>query len=730
MQKIFFALLFWATCCAPTLAQEWHGNIYLRTQTDVDSFPLKYGPLEVLWGNLNISSGSTTYTDISDLSPLASLHQVWGSLYVLKNGVLQSLHGLEALDTVFFNLAIAGNPQLQDLHGLRGLRDVHYNFIIEDNDSLRNLAGLDSLLYVASNLLIRDNDELQNLEGLGALGQSGYLDILYNSHLESLAGMDALSVATGVDIVGNARLKSLSGLNNLKNVFSSITIADNDSLETCAGFPSLHKTFSIAIQNNPRLLQIGNFASPDSLEVGRLYIQDNPRIRTLHGLQHLTALLLSANIERNDSLQSLQGLEVERIGTTHDYSRADLFIRDNSALTDLALNHLRVIGQPVEAENSHVEIRRNHSLKALNGLAVLDSCHARLWVGENDSLLTIDIPSLRYGYNIYMDTDSVEGAQIGSFENLEYVGQDLYIYGAKNTEGFAHLRKVGGDLRIVAEKGHIKGFNQLQKVGHSLSIYGLPYLDVLDGFHVLKGTGSSLGCSNVRDTMRAFEQVDTVGYTPNSSLGVAFSNLFYNECYFDSCYKNLAYVSGTFTHGSGILVPAYLGDTLPNFPVLQKIGYKLQIYNCEQGLSSINIFPQLTRIGPNIYTPSSTSGLFISNNGHLQSLNGLEHLTKIVGKIEIYENDSLSDCSALCPVLQHAVISGPVNIYDNPFPCSSKPEVLAWCDTAYVSTGGPQDALPFELWPNPTTGSVQVQRPDGAAQSCTASLYDLGGRML
>ncbi len=731
MQKVLFALSFWAVYCVPAFSQVWHGDIYLRTQADLDSFPLKYGPVEVLSGNLVIGGvDSSSYSNINDLSALGSLHFVWGSLVVLYNESLESIHGLEMLDTVYGNLAIINNPQLQDLHGFQALREIGNQLIIGYNNGLQNLAGLDSLRNVGDDIFIRDNGQLHNLQGLGAIKHGFYIYIFHNDQLESLVGLDSLRRAISLEIVGNRRLKTVEGIDGLETAAGDITIAGNDSLEHCTGFRGLHKAFRLIVEGNPRLLDFaGGFGSPDSLEVGRLSVRNNPRLRNLNGLQHLTTLLLSANVELNDSLQSLYGLDITRIGPPYP-APTDLYIRDNPALTDLALNQLRVIGQPAAADASHVEIRRNRSLKTLNGLAVLDSCHARLSIGENDSLKVIDLPSLRYGYNIAMGADSVEGSRVGPFESLEYVGQDLYVTNVKNTEGFAHLRKTGGTLRIVVDEGHVKGFNQLQRVGQGLSLYGSPFLDILDGFHALKATGASLGCSNVRDTMRAFEQVDTVGYIPNSSFGAWFSNILYNGCYFDSCYQHLSYISGTFNHGSGLVIPGYLGDTLPTFPVLQKIGQALKIYNQERGLSTINVFPQLTRIGPNTYYPQSAGGIFIANNGRLRSLDGLEHLTKIVGKIEIYENDSLTDCSALCPVLQHAIISGPVTIHSNPFPCSSKPEVLAWCDTAYVSGGGLPEALPFALWPNPTTGGVQVQLPEGAALSCVASLYDGSGRRL
>ena len=724
VQKKIFILWFGVFCCTLAAAQTMPipNPLYLRTQSDVDSFPLKYGLVQVLSGSLVVGSlDSSIYSDINDLSPLASLRLVWTSLLLLYNPQLQSLHGLEALDTVFLNLAIVGNPQLQDLGGLDGLRDVHYQLFIEDNDGLQNLTGLDSLHTVASGISIKANPGLRSLQGLGAVGDGGYLEIIDNDRLESLAGMDGMHAASVVEITENDGLKTLAGMDGLKT--ASILIRDNDSLENCAGFPALYKMFTLRIEQNPQLLHIGNFGSSDSLEVGRLFIQDNPRIRTLDGLQHLSKLLLSANVERNDSLQSLYGLDVKRIAPPYS-AATDLYILDNPSLTELALNHLRVIGRPAEANNSHVDIRRNRSLKSLDGFAMLDSCHARLVIGSNDSLKTIDLPSLRYAYDISMGTDSVEECRVGPFENLEYVEKNLSIYRSKYIDGFPNFKRVG-QLMFIPNNGYIRGFNQMQDA-NDIGIQGSTR--VVDGFHNMR-RGGGIGCYWVKDSLLAFEQLDTL-LVPNTIYGgLAFR--IYDQCYYDSAFSKVQYIHRSFGLTSwGEPDAASLGNHLPHFTDLKKIGFQLLVYNNLFSLRSINAFPQLTQVGPPIYHHYDPGGVFIYGNSLLQSLDGLEHLTKIVGKVDIYANDSLTDCSALCPVLQHAVISGPVTIHDNPFPCGGQPEILAWCDTAYVSTGGPQEALPFELWPNPTTGGVRVQLPDGAAQSCTASLYDLGGRML
>lgn len=700
MKKKVLILLLSAACCCPAPAQNWFGDISLRTQAQVDSFPIVYGPVQELWGSLILGSGNgTNYTNISDLSPLASIHQIWGSLVVFYSEPLQSLHGLEALDTVDYNVAIIGNPNLQNLQGLQSLRKAGMTLVVENNDALHNLEGLEQLHNVSYEIIIRDNDSLLNLQGMSAIAWGSTVYILNNDNLQSLDGMDSLYHVLGIRVIGN------------------------DRLEHATGFRALREASGIIVQDNLKLIDfVGGLGSPDSIALRVLTIQDNPRLRTLDGLQNIKTLTASARIERNDSLQSLYGLGLERLG--HPDYFADLYVQDNPLLTDLALNRLRTIGCAERAYESHVEIRRNRSLKALNGFAVLDSCYARLWIAENDSLKTVDIPSLRYGYNFLIDTDSSEG-RVGPFANLESVEKEVLVYGAKYIEGFPKL-KSAGVVDLVPFEGYVRGFNQL-KDAPSISIQGRSR--VVDGFHNMR-KGGGITCLWVSDTLKAFEQLDTLARPGFAQGGLGFR--VYDNCYFDSAFSKLQYMKGSsyYTQILGESDPTHLGNHLPNFASLKKIGFRLQFYGNTPSLRSINAFPQLTHIGPPTHNPNNPGGLFIYGNGVLNSLDGLEHLSKITGVVEIYQNDSLADCSALCPVLQHAVISGPVSIHSNPFPCSTKPEILAWCDTAYVSTIGLREGLPFELWPNPTTGSVSLQLPANAPLPCSLSLCDLGGRVL
>ncbi len=698
-----YVLLCLAVCVGHLQAQTFVGNIYLSTQAEVTAFPATYGPVQVLYGNLIIGGGmDSTFSDISDLNGLASIHQIWGSLLVVRNAPLQSLHGLEALDTIDNDLAIIANPQLKNLHGLDELRRISHTLLVENNSALQHLAGLENLHYTGGQVLVRHNINLLDLKGLGPI-----------------------PFPLDVEIIDNKRLKTVEGMDSTGWVFGAITIAENDSLQQCSGFKALQKVFSLTIQNNPRLTDFTGFGSDHALSIERLFIRDNAQLGSLQGLQNIISIAQAVWIERNNSLQSLYGLDVARIGTSA--APTSLYIQDNAALTDLAFPHLRVIGHSEQAENSHVEIRRNHSLQHLYGFNTLDSCHARIWIEKNTALETLDIPSLRYAYNFFLDTDSSE-CYVGPFANLEYVEKDIAIYDAKYTGGFPKCKRAE-TIELMPFEGFIHGFNQL-KTAKEIRIGGSSY--VVNGFHTIKRCGN-LSLSFIRDTLQAFDHLDTIWQAPYTNSG-SLTCWTYDNCFMDSCLARLSFISGSFRHGAGSIgvggdtlsPPVGLAGRLPYLPALTKIGEGIFFWKNIYGLQSIDVFPHLTQVG----------SLRLFENSRLQSMDGLGHLTKISGssffngRLEIHHHDSIADCSALCPVLQQATITGPIIIENNPFPCASKMEIIEWCDTASVHTSEQPRVLSFELWPNPASANIHLRLPDSVTFPYQASLCDLNGRVL
>lgn len=82
----------------------------------------------------------------------------------------------------------------------------------------------------------------------------------------------------------------------------------------------------------------------------------------------------------------------------------------------------------------------------------------------------------------------------------------------------------------------------------------------------------------------------------------------------------------------------------------------------------------------NLTSLISIGGYFYIFNSGLTDLNTLAALTTINGNCDIASNFNLSDCSALCTVLEGNGINGMINISNNPSECSSVDEIAMNCD--------------------------------------------------
>ena len=119
----------------------------------------------------------------------------------------------------------------------------------------------------------------------------------------------------------------------------------------------------------------------------------------------------------------------------------------------------------------------------------------------------------------------------------------------------------------------------------------------------------------------------------------------------------------------------------------------------------------------------------IINNENLTSLDGLDSLTALRGTLRMFNNVMLSDISSLanvdpqtitdvaienCESLSACAIEslchflaggGPSSISNNAIGCNSADEVLLTC---FVAVGEPEDENGIILYPNPTTGMLEI----------------------
>lgn len=149
------------------------GALFLDTQTAVNSFATNYPNCTTISGNLTIGAGisSTTPSNITDVSPLAKITQVNGTVFIQNNALLQNLDGLK-ISNITGRLYIGGdnagntNPKLQNLNGLSSLTNVGQFLQILRNPLLTQISGLANLKTIGQDIEIDGNTVLSNISGL------------------------------------------------------------------------------------------------------------------------------------------------------------------------------------------------------------------------------------------------------------------------------------------------------------------------------------------------------------------------------------------------------------------------------------------------------------------------------------------------------------------------------------------------------------------------------------
>ena len=123
---------------------------------------------------------------------------------------------------------------------------------------------------------------------------------------------------------------------------------------------------------------------------------------------------------------------------------------------------------------------------------------------------------------------------------------------------------------------------------------------------------------------------------------------------------------------------------------------------------------------------ASVGILSIRDNASLTSLSPLMNMDQTtIGFMEIRDNINLSICD-IEPICAHLENGGPAAIENNAPGCNTPQEVEVACQTVAVDDVG-LDGL-IQLFPNPTTGLVQIGAPADSAWK--VSVRDAMGRMI
>lgn len=159
------------------------------------------------------------------------------------------------------------------------------------NPLLTILSGLDSLTYIGGNLNIEFNQNLTSLNGLENLNIiGGDLRITKNNSITNLTGLNNLnSVGDDFEIWGNNAMVNLSGLENLTSIGGNFRLSGwmanilfgNPALNSLAALGNLSSiNGDIDIQKNNVLSSLNGLENIEANSISNIYIYENQSLST------------------------------------------------------------------------------------------------------------------------------------------------------------------------------------------------------------------------------------------------------------------------------------------------------------------------------------------------------------------------------------------------------------------------------------------------------------------
>ena len=737
--------------------------------TSVDFLP----NLEHIYGAITIQSNSNlvdtpslngvTYLSVPDfdISPSKEIN-------ISNNILLESLGTPDLTSTDHFTrITIFANPQLSSLNFLDGVGgDI--NFIdITNNATIQNLDGLSSINKANGFFQISANNQLSSLGGIASidLSETTNLAILNNPLLsqcdvDSVCGYLGLNAQDNtnfpVTIIGNGSAGDecfdLAAAQEACNIcpigdvllttqaevddFNCVTVLGNLSI-TGTDITNLNALSVLeSVQGNFQVeaTDLSNFDGLENLTSisGLVSVQNNSLLENMSGLSSLSGSIETFFVVGNPLLNSLGIENVSEI-------RAFLNISENNSLIDLTgLNNITSIGNelPVSGDQ-YLTISNNASLESLDGLQGLGNLNDGAFIiFSNPSLTSIEgIANL--------DPTTVQEVIISTNAQLSecaiatvcavIADEDKEVFVINNAVGCLNPIEVEDACEASTEicpPGDVVFTNQAQV---DAFLFQYPDCTEINGNLIINGQDSSI---------TSFEGlVNLESITGNLSiLSTNAQNL-----------DDLANLSGT-SNGLVIANNSQLNNVSGLGGIMQ-INREFNVINNAllENLEGLN----LTNIGSGVSDEELENQLVldVSGNASMTSLNGLESLVSLNGRILalnsnalltditaienidpttvdgifIIGNESLSICDIdlLCN-FGSLDEENQVFIDNNNNGCNSVEEIEVACETFSTELFLTNDV---NIYPNPFRNQLNIQLPEFAGTS-KVSLLDVSGRVI
>jgi hypothetical protein len=422
------------------------GDVIVRSLADLRDL----AGVNVLHGALRVERA-----DVLDLEPLGELREV-RSLVIRDNGVLRSLHGLEALTRVEGDLLVAESPALTSLDGLAALAEVGGAVSIGNGQK----AVIDPTTRALQGLVPATENAALVSAVLPALARAGSLAVLRNGALERI-GFPALAQVEGdLEISFAPKLASLEGaFPALKSLGGTLTIGRAPAQVTYTEGGAA-RLLSVPAYGNDvlttiRLPQLRLARSVLVTATGEAASFSAPALESL--VEELTLVCPVARLDTiltvggNVTLQGTRELSMPRLNRVHGgLTVLGVKLRSLDMLERLAridsgivvryteLESLR-LPQLLSAEN--ITVSRNASLQSI-ALPTFERTSMYIEITANAALTRVELPKL-VGTPIFA-LQSNPALETLSLPSLEDPLESLLIEAGKSLRSFEapRLRKV------------------------------------------------------------------------------------------------------------------------------------------------------------------------------------------------------------------------------------------------------------------------------------------------
>lgn len=285
--------------------------------------------------------------------------------------------------TIAFNEANPSGPEIISLLPLSTLKSTGSNLTLENLNDLENIDGLNNIENVLGNISIIASSSLSNLNAITNINFNQYLQIQSLSALESFPEFNQITSLTRLRIQSVSILE-LNTLNNLTEILTEMSVANNNFLENMNSFQNLETIGgNFNLSNHSSLQSINGFTGLNTID-GDISIVGNlmPNIDFLLGIETARSVHIGSSISNEifdiNGLQNLTSCRfltlsnnnLESIESLSNFSEV-ISIEISNCPNLTSLNGLENLGPNTENPSTSATFLQNENLTDFCGITNL-----------------------------------------------------------------------------------------------------------------------------------------------------------------------------------------------------------------------------------------------------------------------------------------------------------------------------------------------------------------------